>query len=319
MFNKVLILARGRQLNTDKRMTLERAVSEFVSDGDWVAMGLALEGSIPFAAGHEMIRQKKRDLTLIGPISDILFDQMIGAGCVAGVIAAWVGNVTTGIGYHFRRAVERGLPRPVEVEDQSNYTVALGLWAGSQGLPFAPCASIMGADISKGSDRFTEMVCPFTGRRLLAVKAIVPDVTVLHVMRADSRGNAHLWGATGISLEALRGARRVILTAEEIVDESVIRSDPDRTKVPGFLADAVCQTPWGAHPSAVQGYYNHDDDYYVEYADSSRDEASGREWYGTWVYGVKDRDEYMARLGADRARKLEVSHSLPTAAADFGY
>ncbi|MBU0513613.1 MAG: CoA transferase subunit A [Proteobacteria bacterium] len=304
---------------TDKVCTLTEAVSRLIGDGDAVALGLALEGNIPFAVGHEMIRQGRRDLTLIGPISDILFDQLVGAGIVSKIIAAWVGNVSTGIGYNFRRAVETGLPGPVTVHDMSNYTAALGLWAAAQGLPFAPCASLLGTDVIRDNPQFGEVECPFTGRRLLAVKAIRPDVAVIHVMRADRAGNAHVWGATGVALDAVRAAKRVLVTAEEIVDEAVIRSDPDRTKVPGFLVDAVCEVPFGAHPSAVQGYYNHDDDFYVEYARATRDPAGAEAWLDEFVLGVKDRVEYVERVGRERVEALRIRHSLPTTPADFGY
>ncbi len=302
-----------------KVCSLTEAVSRLIRDGDRVALGLALEGNIPFAVGHEMIRQGRRDLCLIGPISDILFDQLIGAGIVGTVIAAWVGNVSTGIGYNFRRAVETGVPGPLTVHDMSNYTVALGLWAASQGLPFVPCRSLSGTDIIGDNPYFSRVQCPFTGRRLVAVKAIVPDVAVIHVMRADAAGNAHVWGATGVALDAMRAAKRVLVTAEEIVDEAVIRSDPDRTKVPGFLVDAVCEVPFGAHPSAVQGFYNHDDEFYVEYARATRDEADARAWQEFFVMGVKDRAGYVERVGRERVEGLRVRHHLPTAAADFGY
>jgi glutaconate CoA-transferase subunit A len=302
-----------------KVCSLAEAVSRLIEDGDRVALGLALEGNIPFAAGHEMIRQGKRDLTLIGPISDILFDQLVGAGIAREIIAAWVGNVSTGIGYNFRRAVEQGTPGPLTVVDMSNYTVALGLWAAAQGLPFVPCQSLGGTDIIRDNPYFSQVECPFTGRNLVAVKAIQPDVAVIHVMRADAAGNAHVWGATGVALDALRAARRVLVTAEEIVDEAVIRSDPDRTKVPGFRVDAVCQVPFGAHPSAVQGYYNHDDDFYVEYARATRDEAAARAWQEEFVLGVRDRAGYLERVGLARIEGLRIRNSRPTVAADFGY
>ncbi len=304
---------------TDKLCSLSEAVARLIGDGDAVALGLALEGNIPFAVGHEMIRQGRRELTLIGPISDILFDQLIGAGIVRKIIAAWVGNVSTGIGYNFRRAVENGTPGPLTVHDMSNYTVALGLWAAAQGLPFAPCTSLRGTDIVRDNPQFGEVDCPFTGRRLLAVKAIRPDVAVIHVMRADRDGNAHVWGATGVALDAVRAAKRVLVTTEEIVDEAVIRADPDRTKVPGFLVDAVCEVPFGAHPSAVQGYYNHDDDFYVEYAAATRDPADDRAWRDEFVLGVKDRDEYIERVGRARIDGLRIRNSRPTVPADFGF
>ncbi|MBW1712857.1 MAG: CoA transferase subunit A, partial [Deltaproteobacteria bacterium] len=183
--------------NEGKVMSMAEAVDRFVSDRDQVAIGLSLENLIPFAAGHEIIRQQKKNLTLIGPISDILFDQMIGAGVAERVMAAWVGNVTTGIGYNFRRAVEGG---QVTVVDYSNYALSLALQAGAAGLPCALTLSLLGTDILASNPNLKTTTCPFSGQKLVAVKAIKPDVTVVHVQRADQEGNVHLWGPYGVAL-----------------------------------------------------------------------------------------------------------------------
>ena len=267
-----------------KLMSLSKAISRLVAPGMSIALGTSLEGLIPFAAGHEIIRQGFRDLTLIGPISDMLFDQLIGGGCVSRIQAAWVGNVSTGIGYHLRRAVESGKPQPLEMEDHSNFTIALALQAAALGVPYLPARTLLGSDIIRNNPAFKVGPCPFTGDPLLQVRAIVPDLAVIHVQRADPQGNAHLWGNMGVSTAAAKAAKAVLVTAEEIVAPEVIRSDPNRTILPGFIVSAVVEEPWGAHPSAVQGYYGHDDPVYVEYARATRTEAGSRGWFQEWVY-----------------------------------
>jgi len=253
-----------------KLLTMSQAVAEFVPDGASVALGLQLEQMIPFAAGHEIIRQKKRDLRLIGPISDILFDQLIGAGCVKDVVAAWVGNVMMGSAYNFRRAAEQENPgtpgQPLKVFNMTNYSIALALQAGAMGLPFLPTRTAMGSDIPKGNHFFYQIVSPFEPREtLLAVRAIQPDVAIVHVQRVDKNGNAHCWGNLGVMLEAVRAAKTVILSVEEVVPEDVISSDPNRTVIPGFLVSAVVHCPHGAHPSPVQGYHSRDDAFFQQY------------------------------------------------------
>jgi glutaconate CoA-transferase subunit A len=212
----------------DKRMTLAEAIARFVPDGASVVMGAQMEQMIPFAAGHELIRQRRRELTLIGPISDALFDQLIGAGCVARVLAAWVGNVSEGLGYCLRRAIERGLPRPVEMVDFSNFTLAVALHAAALGVPFLPARTALGSDLLQHNPYLKVIECPFEQRPLLAVQALRPDVAILHVQRADAAGNAHLWGGLGVAVDAARAARAVILVAEEIVSaEDCVGSEPN--------------------------------------------------------------------------------------------
>src|SRR5215813_11343595 len=250
-----------------KLVTMRQAVAELVPDGSSVALGLQMEQMIPFAAGHELIRLKKKNLRLIGPISDILFDQLIGAGCVKDVVAAWVGNVMMGSAYNFRRATEvenPGTPgEKLRVFNMTNFTLALALQAGAMGVPFLPTRTAMGSDVPKGNHFFYQIVSPFEPKEtLLAVRAIVPDVTIVNVQRADTNGNAHCWGNFGVMLEAVRAAKRVIVVAEEIVESEVIASDPNRTAIPGFLVSAVVHEPFGAHPSPVQGYYGRDNEFF---------------------------------------------------------
>jgi glutaconate CoA-transferase subunit A len=296
---------------------MHNAVSRFVPDGASVALGLQMEQMIPFAAGHEIIRQKKRGLTLIGPISDILFDQMIAAGCVEKIIAAWVGNVMMGSAYNFRRAVES---EQIKVFNMTNFTVALALQAGAMGVPFLPTRSAMGSDVPKGNHFFYQIFSPFEGKEpLLAVRAITPDVTIVNVQRADREGNAHCWGNFGIMLEGVRAAKRVIVVAEEIVESDVISSDPNRTVIPGFLVNAVVECPMGAHPSPVQGYYKRDDAFFRQYHEQTKTAADSEAWLERWVSAVNDRSAYVTQLGDCRAKELGVKKHAYTAAADFGY
>src|SRR5258706_576164 len=185
-----------------KLMSMRDAVARFVPDGASICMGTALEALIPFAAGHELIRQRRRDLTLIGPISDILFDQLIGAGCVRRVIAAWVGNVSAGLGYNYRRAVEQRIPAPLEVQDHSNLTIAFALQAAALGVPYLPTRSLLGTDLPRANPTFKEAADPWSGAPLLLVPAIAPDVAILHVQRADEEGHAHVWGTLGVARPA---------------------------------------------------------------------------------------------------------------------
>ncbi len=308
------------------------AIAELVTDGCSVAMGLQLEQMIPFAAGHEIMRQKKRGLTLIGPISDILFDQIIGGGGVERVIAAWVGNVMMGQAYNFRHEVENGR---VKVTNMTNFVVALALQASAMGVPFLPTRTALGSDVAQDNEFFTEIESPFievpprinwrearahrSSEKLHAVKALTPDVTIVHVQRADEQGNAHCWGNYGVMIEGIRAAKKVIVVAEEIVAPEMIASDPNRTVVPGFLVSAVVECPMGAHPSPVQGYYRRDDAFFRQYHEQTKTKADFDTWAECWVYGVRDRAGYMKRLGDSCLQELGVKQHAYAAATDFGY
>ncbi|PYY15584.1 MAG: CoA transferase subunit A [Acidobacteria bacterium] len=300
-----------------KLRSMRDAIAEFVPDGSSVAVGLQLEQMIPFAAGHEIIRQKKRDLRLIGPISDCLFDQLIGAGCVKDVVAAWVGNVMMGQAYNFRRAVEAG---EVRVFNMTNFTIALGLQAGAIGVPFLPTRTARGSDVPKGNHFFYQIISPFEPKEtLLAVRAIAPDITIVNVQRADAEGNAHCWGNFGVMLEAVRAAKKVIVVAEEIVEQEVIASDPNRTVIPGFLVSAVVHEPFGAHPSPVQGYYSRDSEFFRAYHAETKTPEDFVRWRSKWVDGVRDRSGYLRMLGSDRVNSLRVKKHAYSAPADYGY
>src|SRR5271169_5205989 len=302
-----------------KLMTMREAVAQHVPAGSMVLLGAQMEQMIPFAAGHELIRQGRRDLTLVGPISDILFDQMIGAGCASKVMAAWIGNVSAGVAYCLRRAVEQGIPRRVDVTDYSNFTFALALHSAALGVPFLPTYSTLGSDLLKKNGNLREFISPVNEDKLVAVRALRPDVAVLHVPRADEHGNAHIWGSLGVAVDGARAARKVIIVAEEIVAPEVIASDPNRTLVPGFLVAAVVQDPWGAHPSPVQGYYGRDHAFFTQYHEQSRKLADFEHWLARWVTGVKDRRAYVSQLTSSRTEPLGVHEHAYSAAADFGF
>jgi glutaconate CoA-transferase subunit A len=294
-----------------KLMSLEQAVERFVPDGASVVMGTALESLIPFAAGHALIRANRADLELIGPISDMLFDQLIGAGCVRRVTAAWVGNVSAGLGHNYRRAVEGGVPRPIELEEHSNFSVGLGLLATAMGLPYLPTRTLLGSDLARDNPRIT-----MVGSGLQHIHSIEPDVAILHVQRADAEGHAHCWGNLGITRDAGLAARRVILTTEEVVPAEVILSDPNRILLPPHRVAAVVAVPGGAHPSPVQGYYGRDHAGFSEYHFTSRQRDGFLRWLDEWVYGVRDREEYIRKLG-ERFARLRPTEKRLAAEVDY--
>lgn len=302
-----------------KLTSMHAAIAAHVPDGAMVLLGAQLEQMIPFAAGHEIIRQNRRDLTLVGPISDILFDQLIGAGCASRVFAAWVGNVSSGLGHCFRRAVEHSIPRPLQSVDYTNFTLALGLHATALGVPFLPTYSTLGSDLLAKNGNLREFPSPVNEEKLIAVRAIKPDVAILHVQRADTHGNAHMWGNLGVATDAARAARTVIVVAEEIVAPEVISSDPNRTLIPGFLVAAVVHEPYGAHPSPVQGYYGRDHAAFAQYHEQSRTLEDFERWLHRWVLSVPDRTSYLNLPGACRVDALAVKEHALSAPADFGY
>jgi glutaconate CoA-transferase, subunit A len=290
-------------------MPMSDAIARFVRDGSTVALGTALEPAIPFAAAHEMIRQGRRDLTLVGPISDACFDQLVGAGCVRAIEAAWVGNVSEGLGHCYRRAAETGRPRPLEVRDHSNFSIALALWAGAWNSPFIPTVTLLGSDIVRTNPHL-EVV---DGH--VRVAALRPDVAVLHVQRADRDGRAHAWGPLGVTEEAALASRAVVLCCDQLVAEDVTLSDPNRVLLPESKVAAVVHEPGGSLPAPLQGYWRRDHARYREYAERSRTEAGFGAWLEEWVLAVPDRAAYLRKLGDAAPR---ITRSRPSATVDYG-
>lgn len=299
-------------------MSMRDAVARFVPDGASICMGAALEALIPFAAGHELIRQRRRDLTLIGPISDILFDQLVGAGCARRVIAAWVGNVSAGLGHNYRRAVEQHVPAPLDVEDHSNLTIAFALQAAALGVPYLPTRSLLGTDLPRSNSTFKAAVDPWSGAPLLLVPAISPDVAILHVQRADEDGHAHVWGTLGVTRPAAFAAKRVILVAEEIRPRARILSDPGLVLTPALKVAAVVHEPFGAYPSPVQGYYRRHHDFYQRFHEESRTVEGFQRWLAHWVHGVTDWKDFLSRVDARVLDAVRVKHPLPSEPLDYG-
>ncbi len=262
-----------------------------------IAIGCALEPAIPFAFAHELIRQRRRDLVLIGPISDILFDQLIGAGCVARVEAAWVGNVSAGLGHCYRRALEQGIPRRIEVRDHSNFTIAQALFAGAIGAPYIPTKTLLGSDIPRANGTFRESVSPFDGSKELLIPAITPDVTVIACQQADEDGNAQLFGPWGVSREAALASKAVIVLTERIVPRGNITSDPNRTMVPATKVVAVVEEPGACHPSPLQIEYGRDHEFFHEYHRATRTVEGFDAWIAEWVTDIPDRAAYLRKLG----------------------
>jgi glutaconate CoA-transferase subunit A len=302
----------------DKIRSLHDAIAQEVENGMSIAMGCGLESLIPFAASYEIIRQEKNNLTLIAPISDMQFDQLIGAGCAKKIIASWVGNVAAGLGHNYRRAAEAGIPRPIEIEEHSNFTIGLGLQAAATGLSFLPTKTVRGSDF-RSESQFASVRCPFTNEELLAVRAIKPDVAILHVQRADREGNAHAWGNFGVMREAAFAAKRVILTCEEIVDHDMILSDPNRNVIPGFVVTSVVHESFGSHPSPTQGYTRRDDNFYFEYHKETRSRAGFEQWLQKWVLDVKDHRGFLELLGKERMERLRPQGNLFAPAVSFNY
>jgi glutaconate CoA-transferase subunit A len=291
-------------------MSMAKAIERFVPSGSTVALGVALEPLIPFAAGHELIRQGRRELNLVGPISDSLFDQLIGAGCVRRVTAAWVGNVSEGLGHCYRRACEQAIPRALEVRDHSNFSISLALWAAAWSVPYVPTRTLLGSDILRTNPDLSVV------GELVHVAAVRPDVAILHVQRADEEGRAHAWGPLGITEEAGLAADRVIVGCEELVDAELILSDPNRIILPETKVVAVVHEPGGAHPSPVQGYFKRDHAFYRDYAERSRSHDGFEGWLREWVIDIPDRATYLRRLDIESVR---VKEHRPSAPADFGF
>jgi glutaconate CoA-transferase, subunit A len=299
-----------------KLMSMEEAVRRFVKDGDQIV----IEGFthlICFAAAHEIIRQRRRELTLCRLTPDLVYDQMIGAGCARKLVFSWAGNPGSGPLYAFRRAVEQGVPNPLELEEYSHYGMVARLTAGAARLPFYPLRNYMASDLPRVNPQIKRVTCPFTGEELAAVPALNPDTAIIHAQRADADGNAQIWGLIGVQKEAAFAARNVIVVVEEIVEESVIRSDPNRTLIPGMIVQAVVAEPFGCHPSYAQGYYDRDNDFYVRWREISKDVSRFNAYLDEWVYGTRDRAEYVRRMeGALDVLKARSRLSEPV---NYGY
>ena len=294
-------------------MSLKDAVARFVHDGDT----LVIEGFthlISFAAGHEIIRQRRRELTLCRLTPDLIYDQMIAAGCAKKLVFSWAGNPGVGSLHAFRRAVEGG---KLELEEYSHFGMVARFSAGAARLPFWSLRDYAGTDLPRANPRIKSITCPYTGESLATVPALNPDVTILHAQRADPQGNTQIWGLLGVQKEAAFASQRVIVVVEELVAESVIRSDPNRTLIPAAIVSAVVVEPWGAHPSYAQGYYDRDNDFYVAWEAISRDPAALARYLDEFVYGIPDRATYIEKQPA-LAKRL-TARAQVCAGVNYGF
>lgn len=274
--------------------SLREAIAALVRDGDTVACE-GFTHLIPHAAGHELIRQNKRDLTLVRLTPDVIYDQLIGMGCARKLVFSWGGNPGVGSLHRFRDAVENGHPRPLELEEHSHAALANAYVAGASGLTFAVLRAYAGTDLPAYNPNIRFLRCPFTGEEYAAVPAVRPDVAIIHAQKADRRGNVLLWGILGVQKEAVLAAKRAIVTVEEIVEE--LDAPPNACVLPRFVVTAVCRVPFGAHPSYAQGYYARDNRFYRAWDDISRDRERFREWMVRHVLETADFAEYLRSAG----------------------
>ncbi|HUR16925.1 MAG TPA: CoA-transferase [Candidatus Limnocylindrales bacterium] len=298
-----------------KVASMRDAVAELVRDGDTVA----IEGFthlIGFAAGHEIIRQRRRDLTLCRLTPDLIYDQMIAAGVARKLVFSWLGNPGVGSLHAIRRVTE-GDAASLELEEYSHFGMVARYTAGAMNLPFFPIRSYDGTDLPVATPLIRPVESPYGDGPIYAVPPLKPDVTIVHAQRADASGNTQVWGLLGCQKEAAFAAERVIVVVEELVAERVIRADPNRTILPGLVVDAVVVEPFGAHPSYAQGYYDRDNAFYLEWEAISRDAASVAGWLDEWVHGVTGRSEYVDKLGSARIDALRPEPAL-SEPVDYG-
>ncbi len=301
---------------SDKVQDLKTAIASHVEDD----MVVALEGFghlIPFAAGHEIVRQGRRGLTLCRMTPDLLADQMIAAGTTKRLVASFFASGSAGSLHEVRRRIESGLPDPLEIEEYSHFGMVCRYQAGAAKLPFFPIKSYVGSDLPKINPRIRRIADPYGGGDIYVVPALNPDVTIVHAQRADRLGNVQMWGILGAQQEAAFAAGAVIATVEEIVDHDVVRSDPNRTVLPSHIVSAVVPCSGGAHPSYAQGFYDRDNAFYREWEGISREPDLIVSWLDRFVHGVPDREAYLAELGAERWSALGVDERM-THPVNFG-
>ena len=284
-----------RLANNDKLVSMQEAIATGVGDNCSVAIE-GFTGFICFAAGHEIIRQRRRNLTLIRMTPDLIYDQMIAAGTASKLIFSYIGNPGVGSLYCIRRAVEKAIPCPLELEEYSHYGLVGRYAAGAARLPFFALRSYMGSDMLAANPLIKLIEDPYGTGKIAVVPPLSPDVAILHAQRADRHGNTQLWGLLGMQKELAFASKHVIVVVEEVVDEAMVRRDPNRTLIPGLIVNAVVHEPYGAHPSCVQGYYDRDNESYLAWDKLSQDHAAVLAWLDEWVYGLENRAAYVRKL-----------------------
>jgi glutaconate CoA-transferase subunit A len=299
-----------------KVTSMHDAIADLVRDGDSVAVE-GFTHLICFAAGHEIIRQGRRDLTLARLTPDLVYDQMIAAGVARKLIFSWLGNPGVGGLHAIRRRVEGSPAVPLELEEYSHFGMVARYTAGASNLPFFPLRSYADSDLPVANPLIRRIASPYGDETVHAVPRLKPDVTIIHAQRAAASGDTQVWGLVGCQKEAAFAADRVIVVVEELVDEAVIRADPNRTLLPGLVVDAVVVEPWGAHPSYAQGYYDRDNAFYLEWDAVSRDEDRLQAWLRAWVHELDGRAAYIEKLGPERLAQLRPGPA-PSGSVDYG-
>jgi glutaconate CoA-transferase subunit A len=303
-------------MDTGKMVTMKEAVSKYVKDDDTIYLA-GFTHMIPFAAGHEIIRQKRRNLTLCRATPDIIYDQMIAAGSCKKVMFSYAGNPGVGSLRCFRRALEKGQPNKIEIEEYTHFGLSGRLFAGATNMPFLPMRTNLGSDLPPQNHNMKTIKDPYSGDEVSLVPPLKPDLAVVHVQRCDREGNSHIWGIIGEQKDAAFASKRVIISAEDIVDESVIRSDPNRTLIPDFIVHAVVHEPWCAHPSYTQGYYDRDNEFYMQWDEITKEHETTMKYLDEWVFGVEDRTAYMKKMSAEKLLKLKPKAAYCTP-VDYG-
>ena len=300
-----------------KLRSMKEAIADSVHDGASVVID-GFTHLICFAAGQEIIRQGRRKLTAIRLTPDLVYDQLIEAGCVEKLVFSWAGNPGVGSLHGLRRRSEASSRERIALEEYSHFGLLARFLAGSAGLPFWPLNNYAGSSLPGANPLIKTVECPYTGQQLATVPALRPDVAIVHCQRADAEGNAQVWGLYGSQKEVAFAAKKVVVVTEEIVSSDVIRRDPNRTLVPGMIVSHVVHEPWGCHPSFVQGYYDRDNDFYVAWEDISRDAGRYADWLDAFVREVPDRKGYMAKMGTDLMERLRATPQV-AAGVDYGY
>ncbi len=303
-------------MSHSKLMTLPEAIAEYVHDGSSVS----LEGFthiIPYAAAHEIIRQKKRHLTIYRMTADIVVDQLIAGDCVDSLTSSFIGNSSVGSLHELRRRIEGRGRAPLEYHEYSHGGMIARYLAGASGLPFYPVLSYAGSDLPEVNKDIRVMESPYDGEKVYVVPPINADVAILHAQRADTKGNVQIWGLTGIQQQVAYSADKVIVTVEEIVEDEVITSDPNRTLLPSHVVDAVVEVPKGAHPSFVQGYYDRDGGFYREWNDISKDPELLDRWLNEWIHELDSHRDYVDKQGREFWSELESPY-VPSLPVNYG-
>jgi glutaconate CoA-transferase, subunit A len=305
----------------NKTLSMRDAIARYVHDGDVVA----LEGfthAIPTAAGHEIIRQERKGLTLVRMTADIVVDQMLAGGCISTLVSSFVGNSSAGSLGELRRRLERAEPERLRFEEYSHYGMICRYMAGAQRLPFYPLRSYFGSDLPAIQSGMRKVTSPFlnedgANEEIYVVPPINPDVAVIHAQRADRSGNTQMWGLTGVQAEAVFSAKSAIVVVEEIVEDDTIRADPNRTVIPALAVDAVVECPGATHPSFTQGYTDRDNDFYRAWSGISADPGRLAAWMDEWIHGTRDHADYLAKLGAATRNRLRVGQA-PSGEVNYG-